>query len=1473
MAGNSATGGVLDLDLTNGQAPSEPKSPPSPRRGTAPKARAQQPPPSKQDLGGLDLLKLLAALESLRDGNFSTRLKSPATGVGERIVTAVNDVLAMNQEMMLEFQRTSVAVGKQGRTNRRAGVEGARGGYTASIASVNSLIADLLQPTVETARVIGAVARGDLGQSMALEVDGRRLSGEFLRTAKVVNSMVGQLNGFASEVTRVAREVGTEGKLGGQAVVLGVGGTWKDLTDSVNSMASNLTSQVRNIAEVTTAVANGDLTRKITVDVRGEILQLKDTINTMVDQLNGFASEVTRVAREVGTEGKLGGQAVVLGVGGTWKDLTDSVNYMASNLTTQVRNIADVTTAVARGDLTRKITVDVQGEIRQLKDTINTMVDQLNSFASEVTRVAREVGTDGKLGGQAQVPGVGGTWKDLTDSVNSMASNLTSQVRNIAKVVTAVANGDLKRKLVFEARGEIAELAETINEMSDTLATFADQVTSVAREVGIEGKLGGQAEVPGASGMWRDLTDNVNQLAGNLTSQVRAIADVATAVTQGDLTRSITVEAAGEVAALKENLNQMIRNLSETTRINTDQDWLKTNVAKFTRMMQGQRDMTALAARLLSEVAPLVAAEVGVFYIAEDSRTEAATSLRRIAGYALGRRRGISNVLQIGEGLAGQAAQDTTMLVREAPLGYLSVTSGLGSSDAVHVVAVPVMFEGQVKAVIELGAFQPFSSVNLAFLGQLAEGAGIMLNSISATMQTEELLGQSQKLTEELQTRQNQLQQANQEIGQRAELLARQTDDLERSRQALHEKAEQVELASKYKSEFLANMSHELRTPLNSLLILSKALSENVDLNLSDQQVVQAQTIYAAGTDLLELINDILDLSKIESGMMVINSGRVDFRDVGVALQRNFRLVAEAKTVGFVLDIDAQCPALLTDQLRLEQILRNLLSNAFKFTEMGTVTLTVSMVTAGFNADNLRLEPGGDVLAFEVRDTGIGIAADKQRIIFEAFQQEDGTTSRRYGGTGLGLSISRELARLLGGEITLQSTRGVGSIFTLFMPARHVPMSPTPVARRALGSKLLERVAPAPDASLEWDAKSRPEDDRDLIEPGDAVALIVENDSDFAQILVDLARTVGYRAVVAARADEAMSLLGHLSVTAVTLDISLPDRSGWSVLATLKRDPETRHIPVTVISGADELRRGLRLGAMSCLGKPATREDILASLTQMRELPERTRTLLVVEDDNVARDAVVQLLSGADIAITAVGTGQEAMDALLNTAFDCVVLDMRLPDATGLDLLARIASQPSLVDLPIVIHTGRDLSPGEEADLLRHAHAIVIKDAHSPDRLLHETAVFLHRSDSALAHPQRQMLDQVRTRDPVIAGRKVLVVDDDVRNIYAMTSVLERLGMTVLAEENGAAAITTLQQEDGIDIVLMDVMMPEMDGYQTMRAIRQLPALRGLPILAVTAKAMKGDRELCIAAGASDYLSKPVDTDELTTLLHVWLTA
>jgi len=806
----------------------------------------------------LDRGAMLSALRAFKKGDFSVRMPMDLTGIDGEIAQAFNDVVEMNERIADEFARIREQVGKEGQISQRVRLPAAVGSWAEGVDFVNALIGDLVRPTSEVARLIESVAKGDLSQRMQLEIDGTPLRGEFLRIGRVVNTMVEQLNGFASEVSRVAREVGTEGKLGGQAQVPGVAGTWKDLTDNVNSMAANLTGQVRNIAEVTTAVAKGDLSKKITVDVKGEILELKSTINTMVDQLNGFASEVSRVAREVGTEGKLGGQAQVKGVAGTWKDLTD----------------------------------------------------------------------------------------------------------------------------------------------------------------------------------------NVNQLAANLTNQVRAIAEVATAVAKGDLTRSIMVEAMGEVAALKDNINEMIRNLKDTTLKNNEQDWLKTNLAKFSRMLQGQGDLVAVSKLVLSELAPLVNAQQGVFYTQSRRGNEARLEL--LASYASRPNKHLAKTLRIGEGLVGQCAYEKKrILLEDVPHDYARIGSVLGSAAPLNVIILPVLFEGEVKAVLELASIRKFSQAHLSFLDQLAEGIGIVFNTIEANMRTADLLQQSQTLTGELQSQQEELKQTNDRLEQQAQnlqnsesLLKKQQEELQRANEelqekaeqlseqmrqvelknrevelakaALEEKAEQLALSSRYKSEFLANMSHELRTPLNSLLILSKLLADNVDNILTPKQIDYAQTIYASGADLLSLINDILDLAKIESGTVTLDIRPLRLSELRDYVERTFRQGALDKDLAFDIDVEPSLPAVIhTDEKRLQQILKNLLSNAFKFTEKGKVALRVFGAKSGWTRDSLQLEPSDTVVAFSVTDTGIGIPENKQKVIFEAFQQADGTTSRRYGGTSRACSAAK----------------------------------------------------------------------------------------------------------------------------------------------------------------------------------------------------------------------------------------------------------------------------------------------------------------------------------------------------------------------------------------------------------------------------------------------------------------------------------
>ena len=1134
-------------------------------------------------------------------GDLSQKITVEAKGEVAALALTLNTMVDQLSSFADEVTRVAREVGTEGQLGGQAEVPGVAGTWKDLTDSVNSMAGNLTSQVRNIAQIITAVAKGDLSQKITVDA-----AGEVAALADTINSLTDTLELFAEQVTTVAREVGTEGKLGGQAEVPGVAGTWKDLTDNVNSLASNLTAQVRNIAEVTTAVARGDLTQKVSVDVKGETLELKSTINTMVDQLSSFADEVTRVAREVGTEGKLGGQATVKGVSGTWKDLTDNVNLMAGNLTSQVRNIAQVATAVATGDLSQKITVDVQGEILELKSTVNTMVDQLSSFADEVTRVAREVGTEGKLAGQAQVRGVSGTWRDLTDSVNLMASNLTSQVRNIALVTTAVAQGDLSQKITVDAHGEILDLKSTVNTMVDQLSSFAAEVTRVAREVGTEGMLGGQAEVAGVSGTWRHLTENVNQLAGNLTTQVRAIAEVSTAVTRGDLTRSINVEAQGEVAELKDNINQMIANLRSTTEINAQQDWLKSNLARISGRLQGQRDLDAVTQMIMSEVTPVVEAVQGAFYLAENP--DGRLQLRRAASYGAASPQE-HQVFHAGEGLVGQAAVEKKPIrVRAVPPDHLQVRSGLGASTPTDLFVLPVLFEEHVLGVIELASFGRFDEVHVGFLEQLVETIGVVLNTIIANVRTEELLTQSQRLAQELQVQSVELQRANAELEDRTRLLIEQSNDLEitnreveTARLGLEDKAHQLALSSQYKSEFLANMSHELRTPLNSLLILARLLADNPQQNLSDKQIEFARTIYNAGSDLLTLINDILDLSKVEAGKMDVRPAPVLLTEVCDYVSSNFGPLAEQQGLELIIEREVGLPeSVVTDEQRLQQVLKNLLSNALKFTEVGSVRLLVHQAPTNMVFVTPTLNDAELILAFSVTDTGIGVPPEKLTLIFEAFQQADGTTSRRYGGTGLGLSISREIARLLGGAIAVSSETGEGSTFTLFIPARY---------------------------------------------------------------------------------------------------------------------PQPR-----------------------------------------------------------------------DEAVPTSGEGTEFA----------------------------LAHTPMLTS-PVV--------------------------------------------------PHPQPVAVVAGPDP-LQGATVLVVDDDVRNVFALTSALELHGMQVLYADNGGAGIALLGQRPDIDVVLMDVMMPGMDGNEATERIRKMPDYADLPVVFLTAQAMEGDRERSLLAGASEYVTKPVDLTRLLAVLR-----
>jgi HAMP domain-containing protein/signal transduction histidine kinase/DNA-binding response OmpR family regulator len=1419
-------------------------------------------------------------------GDLSRKITADVKGEILELKNTINTMVDQLNSFGSEVTRVAREVGSEGQLGGQADVPGVGGTWKDLTDSVNKMAGNLTIQVRNIAEVTTAIANGDLSRKITMDV-----KGEILELKNTINTLVDQLRGFASEVTRVAREVGTEGKLGGQANVQGVAGTWKDLTDSVNQMAGNLTAQVRNVAEVTIAVANGDMSKKITVDVRGEVLQLKETINTMVDQLRGFASEVTRVAREVGTDGKLGGQAFVPGVEGIWKDLTDSVNQMSGNLTSQVRNIAEVTKAVANGDLSKTVSIDVKGEILDLKNTINTMVDQLNSFAYEVTRVAREVGTEGKLGGQSQVKGVAGTWKDLTDSVNLMASNLTGQVRGIAKVVTSVAKGNLSQKLSINALGEVAQLTDTINEMIDTLAVFADQVTTVAREVGVDGKLGGQANVPGASGTWKNLTENVNQLAQNLTTQVRSISEVASAVTKGDLTRTIRVEAKGEVEALKDTINQMIANLKETTLRNQEQDWLKSNLAKFTQMLQGQKDLNTVTKRILSELAQVVLAHYGAFYILEQDEDLTNVKLKLFSTYAYKEGKHSIKEFAIGEGLVGQCAvEKERILLTKVPKDYIKISSGLGEAKPLNLIVLPVLFETNVKAVIELASFEHFSETHLDFLEQLTESIGIVLNTIETNTRTEGLLAQSQSLAEELRI-------TNEELQVKALLLNKQKDEVEAknkevedARKSLEEKAEQLTLTSKYKSEFLANMSHELRTPLNSLLILAQQLYENNDGNLTVKQVQFAKTIHSCGDDLIQLINDILDLSKIESGFISADFSPVRFTEISSFVESTFKHVSEVKHLKFNIDLEPGLPERIeTDLQRLNQILKNLLSNAFKFTEKGEVRLKIYRANKNWKTRHEMLDASPVVIGFAITDTGIGISKDKQNIIFEAFQQAEGSTSRKYGGTGLGLSISRGLAELLGGIIELDSSVESGSTFTLFLPLEGAPVDLSKNKDKTASAGLIKETAMKDRPLLPESSLSRSNvgpqgldlvnemindtgDDRGNIQTHDRIVLVVEDDLRFGKILVERAHEFGLKVIIATNYSEVFDFANTYHPIAVTLDIKLPDTSGWKVLDLFKNDLNLRHIPIHLISGEENRVLATKRGARSFLLKPIKTESLKVLFDDIIEFDDKkVKNVLLIEDNEVDSSQIVKILQNNEIKITIAPTGKKAIKFLNSKTYDSVIVDYMLPDMSGLELIKQLDENKSLKNVPLIVYSAKDFSKKEMSQLQQVTRSVILKGVNSIELLLEEVVTHLHVNHKKLPDPVRKIVENLRSKEDILIGKNVLIVDDDVRNLFALTSAFERYKINAITAESGQESINILNDSKNIDIVLMDIMMPEMDGYETIQKIRRENKNSTLPIIAVTAKAMKGDRQKCITAGASDYITKPVKVDQLLSLMRLWL--
>ena len=923
------------------------------------------------------------------------------------------------------------------------------------------------------------------------------------------------------------------------------------------------------------------------------------------------------------------------------------------------------------------------------------------------------------------------------------------------------------------------------------------------------------------------------------------------------------------------------------------QAWLRTGQTQLAEHLLGQQTMQMLGRNVLQFFAQYVGSVVAAVYVRDEHG-----SLRRVASYGFSREREHEDqVITAGEGVAGQAVQQNRLLrLDEVPGDYLRLSSGLGEGAARSVLVVPTRNDDEINGLVELGFLRSLSDRDVELLELLAGNIGTAIEAARYRQRLQEVLAETQQLNEELQVQQEELKTANEELEeqsrvlkesqahletQQAELeqtneqLAERTDALARQRDALdhknaelnqaqvqlEERADELQRSSKYKSEFLANMSHELRTPLNSSLILAKLLAENAQQNLTADQVKFAESIYSAGNDLLHLINDILDISKVEAGKLEVRPENTSVVRVVDGLRMMFEPLAAQKQLVFSATVEADAPQMLyTDRQRVEQILKNLLSNALKFTERGSVSLSVTA------------QAGGGI-AFQVRDSGIGIARDNQQAIFEAFRQADGTTNRRYGGTGLGLSISRDLANLMGGYIMVSSELGQGSLFTLVLPEQYREEAaslepqggqPAVVVPAAVAAPL---VVAQPVAAI-----PRFADDRDKGPFSKRCILVVEDEPNFARILYDLAHELNYHCLVAHGADEGFDLAQNFVPDAILLDMRLPDHSGLTVLQRLKEHAQTRHIPVHVISVEDRVEAALHMGAIGYAVKPTTREELKEVFGRLEaKLTQKLKHILLVEDDDLQRESIALLIGDDDIEITAVGFAQEALDLLRENVYDCMIIDLKLPDMLGNDLLKRMSTEEIRSFPPVIVYTGRNLTRDEETELLKYSRSIIIKGARSPERLLDEVTLFLHKVESQLSHERQKMLKTARSRDKVFEGRKILVVDDDVRNIFALTSALEHKGAIVEIGRNGREAIDKLNQVEDIDLVLMDVMMPEMDGYEATREIRKDPRWRKLPIIAVTAKAMKDDQDRCLQAGSNDYLAKPIDLDRLFSLIRVWL--
>jgi signal transduction histidine kinase/CheY-like chemotaxis protein/HAMP domain-containing protein len=1033
--------------------------------------------------------------------------------------------------------------------------------------------------------------------------------------------------------------------------------------------------------------------------------------------------------------------------------------------------------------------------------------------------------------------------------------SITPKLQLIVQRMNDIAGGDLERYVEIEQKDEIGKLAESFREM----------------QIGLRNK-----------------------------------AEVAMAIAAGDFSQR--VEVRGSKDHLGNAINTMTRELHKS-RVESDlQDWIKTGKNELNKIIVGQGDMNKLAGEIIRFLAGYLNAQIGTLYVMADHGL-----LTLCGSFAFSKRKSLAASIEPGEGLVGQAALEKDIIsISNIPEDYIRINSSFGDSPPRNIVAVPFLFEDTVKGVVELGSFEEFPDKVLDFLRDVSDSIGIAFHTVQSQARLQELLEQTQRQARQLQVQEEELRTANEELEEQTRSL-RQSEDrlkqqqeelqaineeleekndylekqkvqiaqknhtLEEVRRELERRARELEVTGKYKSEFLANMSHELRTPLNSLLLLSRDLAENSSGNLLPEQVKSAEIIQKGGAELLQLINEILDLSKIEAGRMSLKVGDVNLREVAEYIERTFRHVAMEKGVALEIVTDDTLPDIIkSDRQRLEQILKNLVSNALKFTDRGSVKLDLLRPLPEADLSRSGLSPNRSV-AFSVKDTGIGIPDDKQILVFEAFQQVDGGTTRRYGGTGLGLSISRELAKLLGGEIQLESRYGEGSTFTLYLPleltasseerkaapAENRRMEPDSVS--TLSSEASDRVVSSPDIPYI-------PDDRYKLDEGDKIILIIEDDQNFAKVLVDKCHAKGFKALASPNGETGLDLAEKYLPAAVMLDIKLPGMNGWTVLNSLKANPGTRHIPVHIVSVEEASINAMQKGAIGFLNKPVNREDLEEAFKKVEVMVDKKiKDLLIVEDNSDLRSGIVNLIADSDVNIVEVENGVGALEAMRDRDFDCMILDLGLPDMTGFDLLNKMADEKDLSVPPVIVYTGKDLAREEEMELRKHAESIIIKGVRSEERLLDEVALFLHKTVSSMPPRKREMIINLHDRDGMFADRTILVVDDDMRNLFALSKVLSEKGMNVLKAEDGKKAMAVLEERPDVDLVLLDIMMPVMDGYQTAREIRRQRRFHDLPIIALTAKAMKDDRDKCIAAGASDYLSKPVDVERLLSMLRVWL--